>query len=138
MAPTFRHGKGAYFSLSDSAGATINYSSGLDSITLNRTGETADVTTFGDNDRNFIPGLRVATISGAGHFASTYEEKLSASLGHSTLLTWVYGPESTSNTRRKLTGSAILTAFSVETPVGDKASMSFELQCTGTVTSTTF
>lgn len=138
MAPSFRSGKSAYFSLTSATGGTINYSSGLDDASIERAANALDVTTFGDSDKVYIAGLRDGTLSLSGHFASTYEEKLSALLGHSTTPQWVYGPESTSNTRRKLSGGAILTEFSIGSPVDDKVSMSFSLQLSGTVTSTTF
>lgn len=138
MAATFRHGKGAYFSLSDNTGTTINLSSGLEELTLSRSVDTAETSTFGDNDKSYIAGLRDATISGSLIFASTHEEKLSASLGHSTALTWVFGPESTANTRRKFTGSGILTGWEGGASIGDKVTSSFELQVTGAITATTF
>lgn len=138
MAPSFRSGKSAYFTLSSATGGVINYSSGLDDASLERVANALNVTTFGDSDNNYIAGLRDATLSLSGHFASTYEEKLSAALGHSTTLSWVYGPESTSNTRRKLSGGGILTGFTIGAPVDDKVSMSFTVQCSGTITSTTF
>ena len=138
MTPSFRPGKNAYFSLTSATGGTINYSSGLDDASLDRVANALKVTTFGDSDNVYIAGLRDATLSLSGSFASTYEEKLSALLGHSTTPQWVYGPESTSNTRRKLSGGAILTSFNIGSPVDDKVSMSFDLQCSGAITSTTF
>ena len=138
MAPSFRSGKNAYFSLTSATGGTINYSSGLDDASLNRVAQALKVTTFGDSDEVYIAGLRDATLKLSGHFASTYEEKLFALLGHSTTPQWVYGPESTSNTRRKYSGGGIVTDVSVGSPVGDKVAMSFSLQCSGTITATTF
>ncbi len=140
MAPTFRHGKSAYLSVVSATGGTVNLSSGLDDAGLDRSVDTAEVTTFGDSDKNFIVGLRGGTISFAGHFASTYEEKLSALLGATaaTAGNWIYGPESTSNTRRKLSGSGILTKFAIGSPVGDKVGMSGDILISGSVTATTF
>lgn len=138
MAPSFRAGKNGYLTISSATGGVINYSSGVDEVTLERSANALVVTTFGDSDHNRIAGLRDASISFAGTFASTYEEKLSAMLGHSTVLQWVFGPESTSNTRRKLSGGAILTGFTIGASVDDKVSMSGSLACSGTITSTTF
>lgn len=138
MAPSFRAGKSGYFTLSSATGGVINYSSGIDNVSLSRSVADLVVTTFGDNDVVRIAGLRDASISVSGHFASTYEEKLSAALGHSTTLSWVYGPESTSNTRRKLSGSAVLTGFDIGGSADGKVDMSFSLACSGTITSTTF
>lgn len=136
--PTFRHGKGSYFSLTSATGGTINFSSGLDEVTLSRSVKTADVTHFGQSDMNYIPGLRDAKITCKGHWASTYESKLVGLLGWSTLPTWTLGPETTADHSRKETGVCILTDYVIGAPVGDKVSMSFNLQCSGTITATTF
>jgi len=138
MAPTFRHGKGSFFSLTDNSGTTINFSSGLGECSLSRSLETAEVTTFGDNDKSYIPGLRDATFSVSGHFASTYSQKLDASIGHSTLLSFVFGPGSTASLSPKYTGKAILTSVEYGASVGDKVNLSFALQCSGAITSTKF
>lgn len=138
MAPSFRSGKSGYLTVSSATGGTINMSSGIDNVQLSRSVQDLVVTTFGDSDVVRIPGLRDASISVSGHFASTYEEKLSAMLGASTLTSWVYGPESTSNTRRKLSGSAVLTGFTIGGSVDGKVDMSFDLACSGSITSTTF
>lgn len=138
MAPTFRHGKGANFKLDNASGTLVNFSSGLDDVTVSRSLDPAEVTTFGDNDRNFIPGLRTGTISCSGHFASTYAEILDALLGLSSAsLTFEYSPDgSTAASRHLLTGECWMVSLEYSAPVDDKVSMSFELQVTGAVTST--
>ena len=138
MAPTFRSGKGAFFSITSATGGTVNLSSGLDTASINRVAQALKVTTFGDNDENYIPGLRDATIKLAGHFASTYEEKLFPLLGSTSGGAWVYGPESTADHRRKYSGNSVVTNVTIGSPVGDKVSISMDLQCSGTITSTTF
>lgn len=138
MAPTFRHGKGAYFALTSSTGGTINASSGVDDSSLERAVETAEVTTYGDDDKVYLSGLRDATIPFSGHFASTYAKKFDPMLGHSTGTTFTWGPEGNSTGRRKYTGKAIITELSYEVPVDDKVSMSGSLQVSGPITSTNF
>ena len=138
MAPSFRSGKNGYFSITSATGGTVNLSSGLDDASMERVANALDVTTFGDGDKVYIAGLRDATLSLSGHFASTYEEKLSALLGHSTTPQWVYGPESTSNTRRKFSGGAIVTGVTINGSADDKVSMSVSLQASGAITATTF
>lgn len=137
MAPTFKHGRSALFKMSDSAAATINYSSGLTDCSLSRQLDPAEVTTFGDSDKVYIPGLRGATISCSGIWSSTHAKKLDASLGHSTLLTWTYWPESTATGSLYFTGSGILTSVDVGAPVGDKVSMNFNVQVSGAITRST-
>lgn len=138
MAPSFRPAKSGFLSVTSATGGTINLSSGLDNVSLSRSVQDLVVTTFGDNDVVRLSGLRDGSITFSGHFASTYEEKLSAMLGHSTNTSWVYGPESTSNTRRRLSGSAVLTDFTIGGQVDGKIDMSGTLALSGTVTSTTF
>ncbi len=138
MAPSFRHGKGGFLSYVSSTGGTVNLSSGVDEVTLNRETALGETPTFGDSDMSYVAGLRSASLEFSGHFASTYEEKLSALLGNSTATAWIFGPESTANTRRKLNGVGFLTNFTIGAPVGDKVSMSGTIQVSGAVTSTTF
>jgi len=138
VAPSFRAGKGAYFSITSATGGTVNLSSGLSDASINRVAKALDVTHFGNNDAAYIAGLRDATIKLSGIFASTYEEKLFPLLGSTSGGAWVYGPESTANTRRKYSGSSVVTNVTIGSPVGDKVSMSIDLQCSGTITSTTF
>lgn len=135
---TFRHGKGASFELDSTAGSLVNLSSGLDDVTLSRDMNPAEVTTFGDNDRNYIVGLRGATISCSGHFSSTHANVLDGIFADatSTSYTFKYNPESTAATRHTLTGEAIMTSLEYGSPVDGKVSMSFELLVTGAVTST--
>lgn len=136
MAPIFRHGRTAVFSLTSATGGAVVFSSGMDDSELARQVDTAEVTTFGDTDKSYLPGLRDKTFSMSGHMSSTHAEKLDAMWGHSTGTTCSYSPTSTSTGNRLYTGSGILTSYSVSAPVGDKVSVSVEVQGSGTWTST--
>ena len=138
MAPSFRSAKTGFLSITSATGGTINLSSGIDNVSLSRSVADLVVTTFGDSDVVRIAGLRDGSITASGHFASTYEEKLSALLGHSTTPQFIYGPESTSNTRRKFSGGFILTEFTAGGAVDGKVDMSITLALSGAVTATTF
>lgn len=139
MAPLFRHGKGTFFSITSATGGTINLSSGIDSASLARSLDTAEVTHFQQNDKVYIPGLRDHTFSVSGHFSSTHTAKLDALIGSTSGGAYVYGPDgSTAAGRRKYTGSALVTGLTYDTPVGDKVSMSIDLQGSGAVTAGVF
>jgi predicted secreted protein len=138
VAPSFRSGKSGFLSITSATAGTVNLSSGLDNVQLSRSVGDLVVTTFGDGDVVRIAGLRDGSITFSGHFASTYEEKLSALLGHSTTPQFIYGPESTANTRRKLSGGFILTDFTVGGSVDGKVDMSGTLSLSGAITATTF
>lgn len=138
MAPTFRHGKSGFISITSATGGVINYSSGMNSVSFSRSADTADVTHFGQNDKNFIPGLRGATLSVAGMFSSTHAKKLDALLGTTAGGIFVFGPESTATGRRKFTGNSVMTSLKYDDPVGDKVACSADFLITGAVTSTNF
>lgn len=138
MAPTFNSGKSFYFSVTDTAGSEINLSSGLSDCSFDRTLDTPEVTASGDNDRAYVVGLRTATNSASGHFASTYAEKLDGLIGNSTKPTWVFGPEGNGSGSRKYTGVGIVNALSYAATVDGKIDMNLGLQCDLAVTSTTF
>lgn len=138
MAPTFRHGKNAFFSITSATGGTVNLSSGVTDVKLSRKMSPAKVTHFGQNDENYIVGLRDATISLSGIFSSTHAKKLDALIGSTSGGTWIYGPESTATGRRKFTASSWLTGMDYDAPVGDAVKMTLNLQVTGAITSTNF
>lgn len=138
MAPTFKHGKSGYLSMSDTGGSTFNASSGIDGSSLDRVCKMEETSAYGDDDRTYIPGLRDATIPVSAHFASTYDEKLTGMIGNSTATNWVWGPAGNTAGLRKHTGSAHLSKLSISVPVDGKISASFDMQVTGPITSTTF
>jgi len=138
MALTPVHGSNAFFSISDASGSTVTMSSGLNDAGLARTVDTAEVTTFGDNDKEYLAGLRDATVSVSGNFTSTQSETWVGLLGHSTSPVFVYGPEGSASGARKYTGSCIVTAYDETSPIGDKIGSSISLQMTGAITSTSY
>lgn len=139
MAPTFRHGKNAAFFLDSTAGTLINYSSGVTSVTVSRSMDPAEVTSYGDNDRVYIPGLRGATISVEGVFSSTHAAKLDGVFASNSTSsrTAEFNPDgSTASGRRLYTAETYMTSLEYGAPVDDAVSLSFELIITGAVTST--
>lgn len=140
MAPTFKHGKGAvfYFATGGSSASAINLSSGTDTTDLERSVDKAEVTTYGDNDKVYLAGLRDATIKYSGPFSSTHAKKIEAMLGNSTGGYFVFGPEGTASGARKYKGACIIESYKVGAPVGDRVSIEAGFQCSGAITSTSF
>lgn len=137
MAVTFRHGKGANLKIYNASGSIVNLSSGIDEMSINRKLDLADVTTFGDNDKSYLVGLRDATISFSGNFASTHAEVLDGIFGHTTNPGFEFSPDgSTAAGRHLLTGTGMLTSLNYGASVGDKVTVSAEFQISGAVTST--
>ena len=117
----------------------VNFSSGLTEYTLSRDLDTADITSFGDNDKSFIPGLRGATISCSGNFSSTHAEVLDGVFGRNstaTLSVEINPDGSTAAGRHLLKAETFITSLEYGVPHDDKVTMKFDLLCSGSVTST--
>ena len=140
MAPIYRHGQSASLHLDSTAGSLVNLSSGLTEATLSRSMDPAEVTNFGSGcDREYIRGLRGATISCSGVWSSTHANVLDGIFGDSdssSTYSFEYQPESTSAGRHLLKGEAFMTSLEYGASVGDAVSMNFDLMITGPVTST--
>ena len=139
----FTHGKNSYFALGTAGGetTTVDLSSYIDSIDFPSTVETADVTTFGDDDRNYIVGLRDRTLSLSGSYdpaSNAIDEHLEALLGNATAADFDFGPEGNATGATQYSGSAFVTNYNPSTSVGDKVSFTADLQITGAVTRGTF
>ena len=76
----FRHGKNAVLKLDNSSGTLVDLSGYLDEISMPRSIETGETTTFGINAKTYITGLSDATISLAGKFDSTADAHFSGIL----------------------------------------------------------
>ena len=133
-----KHGKSAQFSLDSTSGTLVTLSSGLDNISISRARDNAEVTNFGDNDRNYILGLKGGTISISGQWSSTHAEVLDGVFNSTTSTTqsFEYSPSSTASGNHLLKGECLMTSLEYAVPVDDKVALSAELQITGAVTST--
>lgn len=134
----FRHGKNAVFKLDNSAGSLTDISAYCDEVSLPRSIETGETTVFGKTAKTYIVGLTDATLSVSGKWDSTVDAHLAGILGQDATVTFEYGPEGSSAGRIKYTGEAIVTSFEASSPVGDVVTFSLELQCSDTITRTTF
>lgn len=87
MSPTFIHGKNAvvYQDGNDLTGY-------LRSLSNSAEVETAESTTFADDDKTYVPGLADATISAEGLFDSTFDGELNSITGSGTKSVWSVYP----------------------------------------------
>jgi len=121
----FIHGKGA----SVLVGA-YDLSAFLNNVDTAATADTAEVSTFGDASKAYIPGLKDATLSLSGFFdgaASAVDEVLQAAIGGSRVITVVPAGSSVIGNRAQL-GQAIETSYNVTAPVADAVTISAEAQ----------
>lgn len=137
MAPTFRHGRRSRFLVSSVDASTV-----LNNMTLTSNVDTADTTTYGDDDRNFIGGLRDGTITVEGLFDGSTAgsgEKFAAirsSLGSNTPVVMTAipaGPGGSTVTPGSLArmGQSRVTSFEVNAPALNVVQTKFTAQVDG-------
>lgn len=87
MSPTFIHGKSAvvYQDGNDLTGY-------LRSLTNSAEVETAEATTFADDDKTYVPGLGDATLSAEGLFDATFDGNITSITGSGTKSVWSVYP----------------------------------------------
>lgn len=138
--PTFRHGKGAYFSLGTNAvpATPVNLTSYLDNVDFPRSADEADVTVFGDTVKKFVAGIPDASVSLGGNWDATIDAQLSDLVGSTVTPNFEYGPEGNAAGRVKYSGTATVTGYSFGSPVGDKVAFTSDLRIASTITRGTF
>ena len=135
--PTFVHGKSVDFALDDTSGSSRNISDTLNSVDFPEVTETADTTAFGSSSRSFIVGLESATISISGLWDSTVDGYMKGGTEPASR-SFIYGPAGSTGGNVKYPGEAIMTNYSISSPVGDVVTYSADLQVTGAVTRGTY
>tara|TARA_R100000900_G_scaffold50562_1_gene40465 strand:+ start:165 stop:575 length:411 start_codon:yes stop_codon:yes gene_type:complete len=135
--PTFVHGKSVDFALDDTSGTSRNISDTLNSVDFPEVTETADTTAFGSSSRSFIVGLESATMSISGLWDSTVDGYMKGGTEPASR-SFIYGPAGSTGGNVKYTGEAIMTNYSISSPVGDVVTYSADLQVTGAVTRGTY
>lgn len=136
----FVHGKSAVFKLDNSSAALVDYSPYLNDVSLSRSIETAETTTFGvsGSAKTYIVGLSDATFSISGLFDATADATLAGVLGFATALNFNYGPAGSTAGLVKYTGTCIMTGYNISAAVGDAVQATADFQVTGPVTRTTW
>jgi hypothetical protein len=133
--PTFTHGKDAVFKVDDSGGTLRDISNVLNSVSLSREADTAEVSALGTDDKAYIAGLRDATISIEGMSDVTTEGYLTGILG--VVTDFEFYPAGEGAGEIKYSGTAILTSFESSAELGGAVTVSGEFQVTGGVTRAT-
>lgn len=134
--PTFAHGKKAVFKIADSGGTMRDVSAVLNTASLARSCDAAEITAFGADDKAYIPGLRDATVPIGGMCSATEEGYFVGVFGGTATPAWEFYPMGSASTLLKYTGTCVLTKFQSDSDLGDAVKVSGELQVSGTVTRT--
>ncbi len=130
----FVHGKDSHFTLTTDAGADQNLSTYITDVSFPETIETVDVTTLSKSSKEYLVGLRDATISISGKWDATIDQGVDGKLGNSTAIAFQYGPAGNTGGTVKYSGNAFITNYSVTGGIGDAVNFSLDLQVTGGVT----
>ncbi|HEY7822389.1 MAG TPA: hypothetical protein VIG24_06135 [Acidimicrobiia bacterium] len=126
--PTFRHGKKTAVLLNGT-----DMSPFLNEATTTQTVETAETTTFSDDDKTYITGLADGTISTSGLFdssAGASDEVLNGTLGNEDN-TFTVLPAGNTGGSRAILANGQLTSYEISSPVADVVAISAEVQADG-------
>jgi hypothetical protein len=134
----FVHGKSTDFRIDNSGGTLTDISLYCDSVDFPQTVETAETTTFGDANKEYIVGLKDSTISIGGKWDSALDGVLAPVLGQAASISFQYGPAGSTVSNVKYTGECFCTSYQVTGAVGDVVTFSAEFQVTGAVTRGTY
>lgn len=132
----YSHGSDADFRLDNSAGSLTDISAYTTDVSLARAADTAEVSTFGDNAKEYIAGLTDATFTASGIFDPTVDVVLDAAVG--VQRSFQYGPQGTTGGNIKYTGECICTSYDPPATMGDAVKWSASFQVTGAITRGTY
>jgi hypothetical protein len=134
----FVHGRTTDFRVDNSGGTLTDISAYCDNVDFPQVVETAETTTFGDASKDYIVGLRDATISIGGKWDAVLDAVLAPILGQAASVSFQYGPAGSTVTNIRYTGECFCTSYQVTGAVGDVVTFSAEFQVTGNVTRGTY
>ena len=125
------HGKNGFMSVN-----TVDVSTFLDSAGLDKSLDTAEVSTFGDDDKEYIAGLKDATFSTEGKWDATIDGTMAAietEISANGVVAFEYGPAGDTSGNVKYSGNAIMTAYNISQNINGEITFSASYQVTGGV-----
>lgn len=134
--PTFTHGKEAEVYISDAGGTERNFSEVCNSISLSIDADVAESSTFGADWKQYVNGLKDATLSLEGRFDVTTDGYMFGLIGGTAVRVRVF-PQGSAASNAYYQGSAILTSYEPNADLGDTGNWSAELQFAGTAVTRT-
>lgn len=136
--PTFRHGKLTHFEIADSGDVSRDISTVLRDVSLARVIDSAETTAFKSTVKTYVIGIPGATFSVSGMFDLTVDGYFNGISGLEAARAFIYGPEGNAAGRRRISGDAYLTNYSISGSVSDMVSFQADFQVTGDITVDTF
>ena len=132
-------GRDAAFKLDDKTGTLVEVSTDLTSISFDTDKGIADVTTMGDNYRDYLAGIADAKIGIEGIYDPLGGKAGSIVFLHAhgtatSSISWELYPQGTASGKPKLNGEMFLVSASLPSGLDDAVTFSAQYQNTGTVT----
>jgi len=124
----FQAGKNAYLSIDGT-----DVSAYTDNESLNRVIDQLETTTFGDDDKTFITGLRSFDLSSSGPWDPTFDGVIDGA-DDGASVAWVFGPEGNDSGDQQYSGNANLASYGITNAVSGRTEYSLSFQPTGAVT----
>ena len=128
------HGKNSVIFVSDSGGTCRNLSGDMNNVVLSWTRANVDVTVFGTCDVDRLPGIRDATLAGAGFYNETDTTGIHAILEgimSSRATTCInYAPAGSVSGCRLISGCYLISDYSITGPIGGAVAIAFTFQQT--------
>lgn len=132
----FQHGKISVFKIDNSGGTLTDISAYCNNVDFPRDKDNPEVTTFGNDDRKYVTGLRGATISITGFWDATLDGVLGplmAITSGTEELSFEYGPAGSATGSVKYSGECLIGNYTQTGPVDGPVSFSADFTITASV-----
>lgn len=131
----FGHGNDMDLRVADSGGTSRNFTSFITNISPSFDADANESTTAGNRGRRYVRGLNNATLDVSGIYdtggTATPDQWLNG-LGTASASAVVYFPNGSASGKPYYSGSALLTNYSIDSPVDDVVTWSASFQFDGT------
>lgn len=128
------HGKSAELKLDDTGGTLRDLTSSITDVDFPREADLVDTSTLGDDDREYVKGLRGATVSANGFHDATIDGYLEGLLAYETATDFEYYPQGNSSGNVKLSGTLFVNSYSTSTGIGGAGTFALGCTISGAVT----
>lgn len=131
------HSRSATFHLDNSGGTLTDITQYVDTANLQDAVDASEVTTLGDNAREYLEGLAGTTISLSGPLDSVLYSQVAGIRQSGATRSFQYRPLGATSGYPSVTGECYVSAFALNAQVGSASTFSATLTVTGTCTYTT-
>jgi hypothetical protein len=131
----FSHGSKAIFKIGTHAAPTVvtDLSTYANSVGVTMSRDSGEVSTFGVSSKQYVPGLKDATVPFEGPFDPTADQILWDDYNFGDIVNFEYYPSGVATGNIKYSGKMFVTSYEVSSGVGDPNAVSGEFQVTGDV-----